>query len=202
VQNWLDEPSIWQYNTSRIASSNGVLTWNNGIVFDDSDGYIYLIGDQSNTFTTVLARITETDLTSFNWKGMEFWSGSAKGWLIGDSSSLVGLFPGKYNEGTLIFNEYLREWYVISLQAGENFIWLSHSPTLTGSWTSVPVYRIPNGWTKSPFISYAAKAHPEYASDDSQIIITYNTNRNDGLGPMVSDIAIYHPYFVQLQIIL
>jgi len=205
VWNWQGlDPGEWQYNTSRITQSNGVLTWNNGVTYNGGSGgddYIYVLGGNAATAQTVLARITDANLVQCQWNLMQFWAGSGKAWVVGDSSSLQGLFPGKYNEGSLIFNEYMKEWYIISLQAEENFIWLSHSQNLTGTWSSVPVYEIPSGWSKSPFISYAAKSHPEYA-EANQIIITYNTNRNDGLGPMVSDIAIYHPHFVQLDISL
>ena len=69
-----------------------------------------------------------------------------------------------------------------------------------GPWSEpVVVYRCPESdWSKNYFC-YAAKAHPEVAAGDHELIVTYACN-STSFPDLFRDLRIYRPRFVRIAL--
>jgi hypothetical protein len=111
VANPQDPPPLWSYTTSRLPYERlNTLSWNTAIVRSPADGLVYLLGEQADYpllgRVQVLARLSESDLDTFNWAAVQFWSGVPLlpgAWITGDISHLKPLYEGPYTETTLFW---------------------------------------------------------------------------------------------------
>eukprot|EP01113_Clastostelium_recurvatum_P005832 TRINITY_DN12620_c0_g1_i1.p1 TRINITY_DN12620_c0_g1~~TRINITY_DN12620_c0_g1_i1.p1 ORF type:complete len:266 (-),score=31.99 TRINITY_DN12620_c0_g1_i1:78-875(-) len=193
-------PLPWKYNTSRITQSNAKLAMNLGITYNKEDGYIYIFchdGTQGLFGTTIVSRIMEKDLISFNWAALLFWT-NENAWST-SPNNMKSIIPGPWSEGTVFWHPTLRVWYFLGLNIFSLDIELAYSPSLTEStWSTQTIYTIPAPFSNSSrYYNYAAKAHPEYEQGPNEIVLTYNTNAKGPLQDLFNDMAIYHPHFVR-----
>jgi len=205
VQNPFDSPDKWIYNTSRVPSSDSLLTWNSGIAYNSQDGFIYMIGLNSYApqDPAVLARISDSSLSNFDWSAMSFWT--SIGW-FSSPKYLVPLYSGPYTESTLQYHVDLEIWFTVllapfdyNINADYN-IYIAYSKELTGTWAKDVIYSVPPPYNDdSQFWCYAAKSHPEYVNQTNEIIVTYNIN-TPTLTSLATNLNVYHPNFVQINL--
>ena len=205
-------PEEWPYTTSRIPASSCTVSFNSGVLLDESaDGHVYLLGGRAAVaggpvVHMLLARIPRDALLSLRWDSMRFWGGGhpVSGW-VADVALAAPLFNGSFTEGSLgrlpARGGRTPLYYFVGLQAFEPCVELFTAPTLMGTWTRRPLYCLPPLPPNASF-AYAAKSHPELRaalfgegpSTEDTLLITYNTNAAT-LAPLEST-TVYHPLFV------
>ena len=189
VRNYSDpDPQRWRYETSRIGASDAAHMWNVGVFADEGDGFVYLVGCVEESYlghnrTQQLARISEANLLAFEWDGLTFWGGAAVGWVVRPWDA-APLYAGPYTEGSL-FKHPLGFYYVVGLQAGMADVMIYSAASLTGPWGGALAYALPPLGAND--VAYAAKAHPELAQAEDEIVISYNINCLDGASGGASD---------------
>jgi len=205
IRNFSDaDPQRWQYATSHVAASDQVHSWNNGVLAGEGDGFVYMIGMRENDLkgtnqTQHLARIREDDLLAFNWDGMQFWGGEPAGWVV-RAWDAAKLYDGPFTEGTLAKHP-LGFYYVVCLQAGDPNIIIHSAASLTGPWGGAIAYTLPPDLARYQQFAYAAKAHPELAQAEDELVISYNVNCvGEGFTCLDGNLSIYVPRFVRLKV--
>ena len=205
IRNFSDaDPQRWQYATSHVAASDQVHSWNNGVLAGEGDGFVYMIGMRENGLkgtnqTQHLARIREDDLLTFHWDGMQFWGGELAGWVV-RAWDAAKLYDGPFTEGTLARHP-LGFYYVVCLQAGDSNIIIHSAANLTGPWGGAIAYRLPPDLAQYHQFAYAAKAHPELAQAEDELVISYNVNCvGEGFTCLDGNLSIYVPRFVRLKV--
>src|SRR5579863_10359902 len=72
------------------------------------------------------------------------------------------------------------------------------APRPEGPWgPPAVVHRCPEADWNPKYFCYAAKAHPELASGDRELIVSYAVNSTD-FGQAIRDLRIYRPRFVRV----
>jgi len=168
----IDDPRQWQYTTYDVGSAD--LTWFSSVFFADSRGegdMVYIFGHgkgadgslPSQNSDTVLARASLQHLLEHDWAKTEYWT--TPGVWSAQPEGLKALGLPSW-ETTCNWSEALGRWYSFNIPAFTTDIFLHTAEDITGEWIKTKVFSVPYPFAQSPWISYAAKAHPELARSD------------------------------------
>ncbi|MGQ8335001.1 DUF5005 domain-containing protein [Sunxiuqinia sp. A32] len=161
-------------------------------LFDASDGYTYLYGNENGYLTSYLriARVQAGDLTSpWEYLTKSGWSQVRDDHYILQNVTVPNVFEkdGKY---------YLVSQEIIF--GRDIYIWEAPSPI--GPWTNKrTIYKIPEKYTHPEFITYNSTIHA-HLSKEGELVLAYNINPTDFWSnfnnPGSADR--YRPYFVRI----
>lgn len=226
----LVSPSNWTYRTSTLPNSKNNCSWNSGVTIANKDGrkvdvrgsaedrYVYVIGRclwPNRGYGGALSRFPVNDFLRLNFSTVSYLRYDGTWTSPGPEQFQLGtlnmLFPSTFTEGVLTFNNYLNAWYIMLCQSTGPQINITYTngESLFSNWTMRTVYTVPSQYSNYTrgITSYAAKQHIELApatSNDKEydryIVFSYNSNSIKGLEPLVKDLNIYTPNFVQIDL--
>lgn len=191
VDNPMSTPSSWQYTVYTVPHTNANLNWTSAAVKQES--WLYIFGaqkasDQAITTDTVLSRITLENAEASDWTEMEYWSNKNKWEKNISSSNDLGIIPGLpgTSEMSIAYNDTFG-WYTVQIPAFTFDVHFYTAKNLIGPWVDQgKIYTIPQPWnptagsdSTTSFFVYAAKVHPELATSENEIVLTYNINQMD-----------------------
>ena len=177
---------------------------------------VYILGSsgQGIDSSAVLGRAKLTDLMSFDFYSFEVYvesvtDDSAKLWasweeVLGVNQSrwrLVSLFSPAVSEGSLVYSDDLNSWYILVVRMFDYKIDIWTAANVTGPWSCTLVYEIPEPWRDTAvYLNYAAKSHPELATQANEIVFTYMTKAVTFSGLFQpGEAKTYVPQFVRLR---
>eukprot|EP00443_Scrippsiella_acuminata_P015963 CAMPEP_0115203094 /NCGR_PEP_ID=MMETSP0270-20121206/18469_1 /TAXON_ID=71861 /ORGANISM="Scrippsiella trochoidea, Strain CCMP3099" /LENGTH=445 /DNA_ID=CAMNT_0002616537 /DNA_START=86 /DNA_END=1423 /DNA_ORIENTATION=- len=179
----VDDPRQWKYTTLDVGSAD--LTWFSSIFFADAEGdTVYIFGHgpgadgsaPTQSSPTVLARACLADLLDQNWERTEYWVAPGA-WSASPDNFQVLEVPSW--ETTCIWSKELSLWYSFNIEAFGSEIFLWTAEDITGTWTKTSIYQIPAPFNASPYINYAAKAHPELVQQTCVSPADYSTGTGE-----------------------
>ena len=227
---FIPPPTEWLYRSQSIPNSkeDSNCTWNEGIALANEDGeaivpnrssdknqYVYIFGKCTWSTTrsgAALSRIHKKDLLHFssftnNSNLFEYFSVNDTWTTDFEIVNLKMLFPSDFSEGNLVYNTFLNSWYILLCQASDPIVHiaLSNSKSIyKNNWKVSTFYNISKKYLNKTegLISYASKSHPEYApgGDDRYIVFSFNTNTLNGIKALDSLNDVYHPHFIQVDL--
>ena len=202
IQNPRDEPTAWRFERRSLPNGTNDLRLSSACLVDGNYLYAYgLFPDAPGKgFDRPLgvARISLKKLKSLDMGGWEFWCGGEKdGRWLDKPTDPVALFHDAAPEMTISrvrgINGFVATYTSLGLSAD---IMVRHSLRPEGPWSrSLRVYHCP----EEKLMLYAAKAHPELAEKDGQLIITYCRNAGS-LAEHFARPDIYFPQGVAAQV--
>jgi hypothetical protein len=187
---WLDAPQ----NDFRV------LVGSASIVRDGEHVVAFSVG--GDTHDVYLVRWPRNDVSTGNLVRSEWWTGAERGWVA--QSSLRALPTPLLTQGQTEFTVHFSRRLDCYLQF--QFAGFPRTPVgfrtaraLTGPWSLLtPCYRPEElGQIKSSLMLYAAKAHPEQASQD--LALTYASNTFE-LEQLLDSPEIYYPHFFTVEL--
>ncbi|MFW6048620.1 MAG: hypothetical protein ACOC88_00440 [Candidatus Bipolaricaulota bacterium] len=213
VQNPEDDPDDWNYSSKYLPKKDGV-TWGSAVLV--KDGWLYIFGEKGSGIgsKTTLARIRVENAERGDWGDLYFHREGS--WVHESSPSPISGLPG-VSETTVQHNRFFG-WYSLGIPPLGYDVHLYTAADLTGPWKDQgAVYSVPSPWSKEKtkggkavFIAYAVKSHPELASRENEIVITYNVNLDpfvDGLTEKMNDYigqekyeGLYVPRFALIEL--
>lgn len=212
IVNPLDEPTAWKVQRYRLADDKEQPRL--GVAALLEGDYLYAYGlfhaSQSKPFNNPLAvaRIEKKRLAKMNRDDWEYWCESP---LTPDSSpggrgewkkkpaKLVALFRDAPAEFTVTRVRGIPGYVATYTQFGlGGNVAVRHAMRPEGPWSKpLVVYKCPE--TDKKIFQYGAKAHPELAERDGQLIVTYCRNIGS-LADHVNRPDIYFPQGVEVQL--
>ena len=213
IENPGDKPSKWNYSQKFFKKEDGI-TW--GIAVFTKGKWLFILGEmgQGLSARTSLARIKVRMAERGKWNKLAYFT--KDGWENNSDPKPITGLPGT-SETTIKYNSFLG-WYCVQIPAFSYDVHLYTAEQLTGPWRDRgSIYSIPEPWSnektdngKHAFIAYAAKVHPELATQKNEIVLTYNVNLN----PFIKDLSnklnsyiekpryegLYVPQFVSIEL--
>jgi hypothetical protein len=220
-------PANWTYKTRTLPNSNRNCTWNSGVTIAAGDGrkqnpsgspdyaaFVYIVGRclwSDRGFGGALSRIPIDDFFQLNFSQVSYLTRDGAWTKHFQPEALRMLFPSTFTEGVLTFNNHLNAWYIMLCQSTgpQVNITFTDGQSLFSNWTVSTVYTIPPRYNNASagISSYAAKQHIEFAPTEAKeeingryVVFSYNSNSNRGFKPLVKDLSIYTPRFVQIDL--
>ena len=216
VANPLDDPRAWRMTSHRMPWRYG--TWTAPFVCSGAevatadDDWICWRG-ANNT----LARVQLTDIVGAGvpeWQAMEFWSkpnaaGATPSWRQAPAGQLQGhdllsVWDPHDSFMPKIGQPYLHPvlgWYAFIIPTLGDAVYLQTAPALTGPWSTrkEKLFTVPAPWNSSSYYSYFPTPHPELASTDRQIVMSF-VSQPWNTSELFADEAVdtYFPRFVRL----
>jgi hypothetical protein len=199
-----DEPPRWKVRRQRLPESDTALRLGVGCILQGE--FLYVLGllpqKQNRPLENKigLARIQRDRLAKFDGQGWEYWREGKNGPEWGDSAkNAIAIIPDAAPDqsiGTVRGIDGFVTVY-IPLGIGPN-IMARFADKPEGPWSKpVALYQCPEKEAK--VFTYAARHHPELASKDGQVVITYCRNIGD-LGEHVRRPEIYFPQAIEVQL--
>jgi hypothetical protein len=164
-----DPPSAWV--RTRLDPPAQAWTANVGTaVALDGDFVLALATDDAHR--GMLARLSVASLAAGALDGIQWWDGAA--WGAGPPAVVI---DDAGSEASLHRNNELGLWiHVASRGFGATTIAVRTAPEVTGPWSSPEdAFTPPESLGADPFV-YAGKAHPELATGDGSLAVTYAVN--------------------------
>lgn len=114
------------------------------------------------------------------------------------------MFSPSISEPSLHYDHTMKCWVIVSLQVIANSMKVCTSKWIHGPWACSFVPAVADKWKGTEFITYAAKAHPEFGSasqsNSSHLVISYVPNTIKGPSVLFGEdnFGAYVPKFVSL----
>ncbi len=199
IANPLDEPTAWKVECYRL--SDDAEQPRLGVAAVLEGDYLYEYGlfpeKQSKPFNSPVgvARIAKRKLAKMDRGDWEYWC--AGGW-SNSPAKLVALFRDAPAEFTVTKVRGIPGFVATYTQFGlGGNVAVRHAMRPEGPWSKpLIVYKCPE--TDKKIFQYGAKAHPELAERDGQLIVTYCRNIGS-LAEHVKRPEIYFPQGVEVQ---
>jgi len=204
IGNSTDEPAAWKVERIALPTGDGVPQFGSACLVDGE--YLYVYGlfpkEQRKPLYTPLAatRISLVAIAKADVIGWEYWcTGPTGGQWSPRPDELHPLFTDAAPEMTVTrvrgMDGYVATYTIIGLSRD---IAVRHAPRPEGPWSApLKVYRCPEVGEKLYF--YSAKAHPDLAERDRQLILTYCRNVGD-LGEHMRRPDVYVPQGVEVRL--
>jgi hypothetical protein len=197
VDNPDDDPASWTIHQKAIPhvlrSPDGNLFFGTASVLHEGKLYIYGVLD-SRDKGIVVAQVDPASIGDFGrWT---FFNGKA--W-VPDATAAQALFRGGSVEMSVTpISGGLAAVYTKQGMSPEIILRRARNPS--GPWSEPQVIHrcVEPQWSKNYFC-YAAKAHPELAASDRELIVTYAVN-SFSFPEVVNDLRIYRPRFVRVPL--
>ncbi|MCI0512052.1 DUF4185 domain-containing protein [candidate division KSB1 bacterium] len=205
IENPTAPPDQWKMTMHSLPWQKAVGSFGSNFLIHAS--YLYIYGFRQTGFEwtrrlkCIIARIPLDRVVELHdMRHWEFLNGSNGGW----AATIENLKP--------VFSHATTEFSVTFLPAIEQFVLITYCPKLKnqitlrlsktpyGPFTKPQViYNCPESTWNPRYFCYAAKAHPELARTDREIIVTYLTNSRR-LGDCIEDLRIYFPRFLRVTV--
>ncbi len=166
-------PDHWRIvNRLDIKQTKANINWSAGVVKTKNN--LFIIGEKGNGFDrqAIISRLSFKDILNSDWKKLSLQSNQIIKGLPGTSE--ISIVPGKKHR-----------WVSVEIPPFEFDIKEYYADRLQGPWHAGPaLYHIPAPWSTTKtnghatYICYAAKLHPELASNKHDLVVTYNINTN------------------------
>jgi len=203
VENPLDTPLTWRIIQRKIPfgsfSQNGNTFLGSALLRVADDVYIFGCHEDWTKGRSgrrmIVARAPLKKISHFD--SWEFHS--HQGWMK-DFSRIEPLFDELASEYSVSFVAAIRKFVVVYTRYGlSNNIYIRLADTPFGPWSDpLEVYVCPEGDWHHSYFCYAAKAHPELAASEDELILTYVCNSWD-FWQLASDARIYWPRFLRMR---
>jgi hypothetical protein len=198
------EPPAWKVERRALPNEAGSPRLGVGCRFEGDHLYAYGLFPARDCkpldVPLAVARIHRRDLATLDMKGWRYWCATPDGprWTE-RSTNLVPLFRDAAPEMSVSrargIDGFVAVYTSIGLSAD---IMVRQAPRPEGPWSApLRVYRCPEVGRK--LLLYGAKAHPELATRDGELILTYCRNIGD-LAEHVRQPNIYVPQGVKVQL--
>lgn len=206
IDNSGEAPDKWQVRKLAAPQNNfGVLVGSATLIQEGEHLVAFSVASDSHDVFLVRWRLADAargDLSDPAW-----WAGTKKGWIAQDK--LVNLpepvFIQGQTEFTVHFSRRLNRYVQVQFSGFPlTPIGLRTSPSLTGPWTALEEFYSPeelhsekNQSNEPERMLYAAKAHPELASEG--LALTYCSNTYD-IKLLFDGLDLYFPRFLQVKL--
>jgi hypothetical protein len=199
VDNPDDEPAAWRTHQADITHVHHTpdedIFFGGASVLHQDELYIYGVRDsRTHGKGIVVARVSAESLTEF--RRWTFFNGT--GW-DNDATSTKPLFTNGSVEMSVT---PIRGGFaaVYTNQGLSPEIVLRRADRPAGPWSEPKVLHrcVEPQWSKNYFC-YAAKAHPELAASDRELVLTYAVN-SFSFPEVVKDLRVYRPRFVRVPL--
>lgn len=130
---------------------------------------------------------------------VEFWSQGGE-WRSGHDA-LDPLFRPGTTESGLYYDEVIGRYVTATIEPFTPDVFLVTAEDLTGPWMVQKIYEIPGLLNRGDdnYHAYTPRVHPMLAPKAGVIVLTYVINTKD-FWSMFSDLDIYYPRFVRLEV--
>jgi hypothetical protein len=171
-------------------STGSAINWV-GSAWEGDDGYVYIYGVESTKYNK-FARVCRTPIND-PLSTVTYYNGTA--WKAAPEQE--GRLLGGLSEGFTFFS-YQGKYYFLSqanLLSPDIYLYDAASPT--GPFTNKRlVYTTPTKVGTWNVITYNATAHPEFITNDGQLLVGYCTNEIEKGTGIWRNADTYRPYFV------
>jgi hypothetical protein len=204
IDNPNDEPLNWKVSRVRLTGGESGMRLGSGCVVDGD--YLYVLAlfpANQNKFLenkADMVRIHRDRLAKFDGQGWEYWCEGEK----------ENHWTDRPNKPVVLIRDAAPDQSIGRVRGIDGFVAIyiplgmgadivaRHAERLEGPWSQpVKLYHCPE--TDKKVFMYAARHHPELATKDGEIIITYCRNIGD-LGEHVRRPEIYFPQGVEVQL--
>jgi hypothetical protein len=206
VSTWLgqvtnpdDRPEHWRLTQREIPWSGQRRLFGSSVILQA--GFCYIFGTVDETagdFTVkhmIVARAPVEKLGDFS-----AWRFFAEGEWAAEADRASRLCGNIANEFSVSFQPAVNRYVLVYSEAGMSaHIIIRYASQPHGPWSGpARVYRCPEMSWDSRIFCYAAKAHPELARNDGELIVTYLANSTD-FALLESDARLYRPRFLRVS---
>jgi hypothetical protein len=206
VENPDGPPAQWRIEQVQIPfyhhGKMGDMYFGSGNVIEGEFVYVYGLRESwwrgPGGRDLLVARVPREALLRADFTAWRFYDG--KGWSA-DVEQAAPLCNEVASELSVSWLPALKSYVCVYSRFGNSpEIHARFAPRPEGPWSAPRVLHTARdeSWDKGSFY-YAAKAHPELAGQDSELIITYATNNMD-LGTVARDLRLYWPRFVRVTL--
>jgi hypothetical protein len=225
VDNPLDPPVSWRSHRQALPRD---MQFGNATIFDADHGFLYIFGENHSSpqppfgHFIVLARLNRHALNDLDLHSIEYWcsgvtganaigfnransdpkfdasnSASRNHW-SGKLDNPVVLIPNGASEMTVSRVPGLSGYFATYTPIGlGNAVAVRHATKLTGPWSEpAKVYECP---IDRGIFGYSAKAHPELARTNGELVVTYCQN-TASLQANVDNPEIYRPRAISVRL--
>ena len=198
ISNIESRPSNWRLTWLKEPSQNfGVLVGSGSVLL--SDNYIYAFGYQPATRDVHAVRWPFSDIVIGNLDRPQWWTGPDSGWKAAPQmdGQPVPVFADGQSEFTIHYEPEIHRFVEVqSVGFGPAWIGMRSSETLTGPWSPIIQFYLPEEHRVPDIMFYAAKAHPHLIGDG--LVLTYVTN-SFNFDQAVQNDHIYYPRFLRIH---
>jgi hypothetical protein len=207
IDNPYDEPDVWRIrfldtDTLDPVHSRFATTIGFGAVWCDGDHVYAHASARDVDRGQYLARWQAADAAAGHLRDLEWWCGEDGGWRTNPTSSPAGkpalTVPEPQSEFTVHHDAATAQLvWVQTNRLYDADIVLRHGQRPEGPWSEfVPVFHPVESAGDGGFV-YGAKAHPEIAGADDDLVLTYNNNSERPTG-LMDQPELYYPTFVRV----
>ncbi|MBN2090148.1 DUF4185 domain-containing protein [candidate division KSB1 bacterium] len=205
IENYESAPEKWEINYHPLTWDEKTGTFGSYLLINQH--YLYIYGFRKEEpgwdadLKQIVARIAiEDSATMMDMKHWEFLDGTTSSWHQ-NRDKLVPMFNQANTELSVSFLKGIKKFVLVGYsQKRENYISLRFSETPFGPFSEPTIiYHCPEGQWSPDYFCYAAKAHPELATTENELIISYVTNSKD-FHACLKDLRIYFPKFLRVRI--
>ena len=214
IDNPLADPTSWQIHLKPLPSG---IEWGNAVL--EEGGFLYVYGEYPSAgegffkHPTVLARISTDKLQNMDMESWQYWCNQTSGGSAGagsGSSVGSGLWREQAQDPQILMADGAPEMTVSRVRGMPGFfatyiragigqdISIRHADKPEGPWSKPQTAYHATLPSKQSFL-YGAKAHPELATRDGEMVITYCRN-SPSLQENVDHPEIYLPHAVTVLI--
>jgi hypothetical protein len=176
------------------AESFGVIVGSGSVLLREN--FVYAFGYQSRSRKIYAVRWLLTDISAGKIDRLQWWTGQTDGWIEANKMSAppAPLLSDGQTEFTVHYEPKIDRFLEIqTVGFGAARIGMRWSKDLTGPWSPLEAFFLPEEHRLAGILIYAAKAHPHLAHHG--LVLTYVTNALM-FDRVVQDDRIYYPRFV------
>ena len=198
-----DDPSLWSITPVSVPTNPWNVFLSEGAVFVEN-GWLYAFSpvDPGN-HDVYVARWPVADAAAGNLGNPE-WMFAPDAWAYQSvmTEPPMRVFDHGHTEFTVFFDQLSGQYVQIQATGFPGDIMMRTAAVLTGPWSPQQVVYHPPESDCPGIIAYAGKAHPELTATalDGRVALTYASNYLDDFAALVSDLNIYFPRFIRLEV--
>lgn len=205
IENPMDHPDQWHPQTHKLPWKSHEANFGSAVLIVDNWLYVYGFRKKENqpdeNRELIIARIhLLQNRNLYDAEEWEFYAGEGGHWSP-NFNDMGAVLSGANTEFTVTYLACIDK-YVMTGYSWEprNGITLRFSDTPHGPFSDTRiVYDCPETDWSDRYICYAARAHPELAESNDELIVTYVTNSRN-FQDSVEDLRIYFPRFLRITI--
>jgi hypothetical protein len=200
-------PAAWTQNAYDFGLGDNNLSFHTAVYVEPP--YVYFIGTSNSggTNRAVLARMTTSALIVGSLsEGLQYWTNTTPPTWTSTSTNLAALFVPGNSETDIQYVPTWGRYIALTYSPLEPTIYVTTAPALTGPWSEPAcIYEVPeHGQVSFSIWSYAARPHPEFSTQDGEVVISYATNTAGSTSPLFTPegLQIYVPKIIRAKFTL
>ncbi|MEE4311217.1 MAG: DUF4185 domain-containing protein [candidate division KSB1 bacterium] len=204
ISNPEETPDQWIVRRYELPWRRGLGTFGTYVTRFDKHLYIYgFRKDGISWFRNLKFIVARVDISEekniINTNSWEYLSSPAGKWSQ-EIRDAIGVFDNSTTEFSIHYSQALQKYVLISHHGKSGqYLSIRLSETPYGPFSDPEtIFEFPDPHWSSDYFCYAAKAHPELAENDNEIIVTYMTNSKN-LSDLYKDLRVYYPRFLKIQ---